>query len=64
MHLVYASKEVLKIRLRCNPSTKIEKPKTLRGGVSFLLKIYVKKKFLYCMINFVLNQKAFLQTMY
>ena len=38
MHLVYASKEVLKIRLRCNPSTKIEKLKMLRGGVSFSLK--------------------------
>ena len=39
MHLVNASKEVLKIRLRCNPSTKIEKPKMLKGGVTFSLKI-------------------------
>ena len=37
MHSVYASKEVLKIRLRCNPSTKIKKPKMLKGGVSFCI---------------------------
>ena len=46
MHSVYASKEVLKIRLRCNPSTKIEKPKMLKGGVTFSLKITCNDIFL------------------
>ena len=46
MHLVYASKEVLKIRLRCNPSTKIQKNKMLKGGVSFVFEINLRDIFL------------------
>ena len=50
MHLVYASKEVLKIRLRCNPSTKIMKPKMLKGGVTLMLDLaYLKST---CIPNF------------
>ena len=44
MHVVHASKEVLKTHLRCNPRLKLKGPKMLKGGVTLRLDLALFEK--------------------
>ena len=48
MHVVHASKEVLKTHLRCNPRLKLKGPKMLKGGVTLMLDLaYLKNTYIH-----------------